>query len=523
MKKIINIVIKYSFLTCYFILALVLILEACMPGSVSAGQSNNITETITNQTGIGSGAEFIVPTSIEINNEKNYIYSVGEKININCTVLPKNASKKTIKYQISSNIATIKSDGTLIFNQQGKITLKAWIDEYEDIYDTIELEATQKIIPIQKLNIYCDNNDLNVGSKYQLHVLTTPSDTTDKNILWEVLNPDIASIDQNGVLTCLKEGEVEVRLSSKDNLDIYVIKTFVITKFIEIPVEQLILKPTANYENGILTICEDETIQLNKYLSIYPQNANNIKLIWKSDNEKTAMVLPNGKLRALEGSNNLVKIKVCSQEDEGIYSDILVKVISREPLLDMDNELTISINANKKIKFKDTSIFPNHYEITYKIEDEQIATVDAAGIVYGNKKGQTNCLITCTSGDGKIKVFNVSIEIVNPPKASFYMLIRKGIGHFGSFLVLALIACGVCCYFFKNKNIFILISLVVGFSLAGTTEIIQLYVEGRTGTFSDVMIDFSGYLIGTIISFGLIYLIILIKTIKKRRRETYGK
>lgn len=506
----------------YIILALVLILEACMPGNVSAGQSNTITETITNQTGIGSGADFIVPEKVKINNE-NIIYSVGENININCTVLPKNASKQTLKYQIDSNIATIKPNGILTFSNPGKITLKVWIDEYEDIYDTIELEAKIKIIPLQKLNIYCDNSILNVGSSYQLHMVTIPSNTTDNNFLWEVLNPDIASIDENGVLTCLKEGEVQVKLSSKDNLDIYVIKTFQVTTFELVSVEKLILKPTSNYENEVLRIYEDEVILLNKYLTVYPSNANNIKLIWKSDNEKIAKVYPNGKLCAISGSKDLVKIKVYSQDDESIYSDILVKVISREVMIDTDNELTISINANEKIKFKDTSVFPNIYEISYQIDDENIATVDDAGIVYGNKKGKTNCLITCASSDGTKKIYNVLINIVNPPKSSFYMLIRKGIGHFGSFLVLSLIACGVCLYFVKNKSIFIIISLLVGFSIAGVTEIIQLYVEGRTGAFSDVMIDFSGYLIGTVISFGIVYLIILIKFLKKRKKENYDK
>lgn len=512
MKKIIKLIFKYGFLSCYFILSLVLILEACMPGEVSSGQSNVITETITSQTGIGSSAEFIEPKSIKIESIKN-IY-VGEKINVKCTILPENASKKTVKYKLSSNIASVSSDGTLVFNEPGKLILKVWIDEYKNIYDEIELEAEIKIVELESIEIHTNSKEFNVGSSYQLYPLFNPVDTTNQSVTWESLNKDIASIDENGKMTCLKDGEVTIKLTCQNK---EVEKKFVVTTYEEIYISKLELSPTSNFENNILTITEGNCLDLMNYVTYEPINANIINLKWSTSNENIVDILPNGNITPIVGSPELIKIKVYLENDESIYDEILVKVISKKVVYNVDSEISTYVNANKKIEFKENSVFPNQYNLKYEIENEKIAKVDESGLVYGIKKGKTTCLITCESSDGTIAEYKIDINITNPPKQSFYLLIRKGIGHFGAFMVLAMIGFGVCLFFFKKKPLFIIISLALGFSIAGVTEIIQLYVPGRSGLFSDVMIDFSGYFVGTAITFTIFYIIILIRFILKRK------
>lgn len=522
MKKIIKLIFKYGFLSCYFILALVLILEACMPGDVSAGQSDIITETITGQTGIGSSAEFIKPTSIKIltNNE---IYGVGSSINIECEILPKNASKKTIKYELDSDIASINSNGSLTFNKEGKVKLKVWIDEYEDIYDVVELEGKIIEIPVQKLSIHTAAPEFNVGNSYQLHAIYTPKNTTSKSVIWESLNEDVALIDQNGKMTCLKEGKVDIKLTSKENDDIYIIKSFEITTFVNIPVEQLILKPNKNFENNVFSVYEDEVVNLNDYLNIIPSNANHIDLKWEAEDNLALDILQNGYLKAFEGSKSLINVRVYLNDNPSIFSEIKVKVISKKVNYDVDNQMNVVVNSNDKIIYNENTIFPNNYEIKYLIDDNTISTVDDAGIIYGIKKGKTTCHIVLTSSDGSSFIYDIIVNVINPPKPAFYLLIRKGIGHFGAFMILSLIAFGVIYFFFNRKIVGMIISLVVGFSLAGVTEIIQLSVKGRTGTFDDVLIDFSGYLVGTVITVVIFYLVIFIKLLVKRKDGNYEK
>ena len=51
-------------------------------------------------------------------------------------------------------------------------------------------------------------------------------------------------------------------------------------------------------------------------------------------------------------------------------------------------------------------------------------------------------------------------------------------------------------------------SLAFGLFMGSLTEIIQLNVPGRSGQFTDVLIDFSGYLLGFLIILLILFLII---------------
>jgi len=56
-----------------------------------------------------------------------------------------------------------------------------------------------------------------VGANYQLKALFTPSYTTEKNVTWSTSDASIATIDENGVLTPVKNGTVTITVTSVDN------------------------------------------------------------------------------------------------------------------------------------------------------------------------------------------------------------------------------------------------------------------------------------------------------------------
>ena len=58
-----------------------------------------------------------------------------------------------------------------------------------------------------------------VGENYQLKALFTPTYTTETGVTWSVDDTNIATIDENGVLTPLKNGAVTITCTSKENSD----------------------------------------------------------------------------------------------------------------------------------------------------------------------------------------------------------------------------------------------------------------------------------------------------------------
>jgi len=96
---------------------------------------------------------------------------------------------------------------------------------------------------------------------------------------------------------------------------------------------------------------------------------------------------------------------------------------------------------------------------------------------------------------------------------AFTTFIRKAFGHFGLFAISGLLT-SLAIYFAFNPMkwsryyLLITMSLVFGLLMGIITELIQLHVPGRSGEVTDVLIDFSGYLLGFLIILLILFLVI---------------
>lgn len=106
---------------------------------------------------------------------------------------------------------------------------------------------------------------------------------------------------------------------------------------------------------------------------------------------------------------------------------------------------------------------------------------------------------------------------------AFHSFVRKFIGHFMMFVIDGFFVSWSIYLFniekMKTKNFYIgiIVSLLIGLLLASSTEFIQLHTPGRSGEIKDVLIDFSGYILGTIIIFIVCFLLYLNR--KKKASE----
>ena len=140
-----------------------------------------------------------------------------------------------------------------------------------------------------------------------------------------------------------------------------------------------------------------------------------------------------------------------------------------------------------------------------------------------------SCLDAAESTKASSQVVEVAEEVVNTVRPdtitaenhdSFATFIRKAFGHFGLFAVSGVLSSlalylSLSPYEWSKHYINVVFSLAFGLMMGIVTETIQLAVPGRSGQVTDVLIDFSGYLLGTLI-LGLIIFLILRKKNKNK-------
>ena len=91
------------------------------------------------------------------------------------------------------------------------ITAKA---EDSDVKGTISIQVTSKVtgIELEESEIY-----LSVGETYSLNAKVQPEDANNPNILYKVENEDVLTINENGIITALIEGDSKIQVISEEN------------------------------------------------------------------------------------------------------------------------------------------------------------------------------------------------------------------------------------------------------------------------------------------------------------------
>lgn len=90
---------------------------------------------------------------------------------------------------------------------------------------------------------------------------------------------------------------------------------------------------------------------------------------------------------------------------------------------------------------------------------------------------------------------DMGINISDPYVDIAITIIRKG-AHFTEYLILSILYLNLLRYYMNIKKALVF-SVILSFLYASTDEFHQLFVEGREGRFTDVLIDTSGAITGS--------------------------
>lgn len=177
------------------------------------------TATISAKTSRGTTTRFtvrvneVVAEKIVIGNKIESIY-VGDSQSLNVSFVPENTTDKTIVWTSDNDdIAKVSADGMITGMSEGITKITA---VHNECFDSFEIEV--KPVLAEKINIKSDMDSesyvLKKGEKIQFKAEVLPENTTDKTIEWSVSDKNIATIDENGLLTCIDSGTVIVTAST---------------------------------------------------------------------------------------------------------------------------------------------------------------------------------------------------------------------------------------------------------------------------------------------------------------------
>ena len=515
MKKALNIAV----ITLAVLLNGLIVFESCLPGGVSVTRSNwlsNIFADIINVF-IPGRVEVVPLESISLVGDQNIIIGTTNRFSVEYA--PSNATSKGITFIAGNERINPVQEGSSCFvegMELGSTSLTAVSSEDSNIFKTVEITVNERPAPTEFELTVTNSQILNGFSE---RVIFSIDDYTDNRavryfdtslVSLESSNPDIATIE-DGVIHAKSVGSVTIFASDYPS-------RLVDIEVIENP-NPLVYPDESSWEitgNNVVHIYDMDHAETNfNQLSIDWGDAipSDQSVTWKVEDELLAKIGVDGKLRGYKktGSTNVIAISNMDTEQQKIFP------ISIEEVLPTAMDVNIRLDGSpldEEVSVGDTiyisAIFsPDNTTNLYIDVISSDAAVLAAqiegrtGKITAKKEGTATITVSSTANP---ELSETLVFEVMPKKAidgenyvDFASFIRKSIGHFLLFGVSAIFTTWAF-YFILNKVIkkkwfIVLVSGLFGIAVASVTEMIQLFIPLRSGTWIDVGINILGYTI----------------------------
>ena len=240
--------------------------------------------------------------------------------------------------------------------------------------------------------------DLNGGTaEAKIKAKVYPINLPDKKITWKSSDDNIANIDSGGNITAQNPGKATLTAMLYSQK-----KSATATLSVRQPVTGIFM-PTSTIT--LYTGGEGRLLQTE----IFPKNATNQNITWKSKNTKIARVDENGRVKPV--GVGMTEI-TATTEDGGFEAKCFVNVVNSYvdvQTLSVKNTDAMTIKVGDSVNAIVTVSPSNARNKTLKwsSDDTKIATVSQAGRIRGVSVGTAN--ITVETTNGKKQTFTVNV------------------------------------------------------------------------------------------------------------------
>ena len=243
---------------------------------------------------------------------------------------------------------------------------------------------------------------VNKAKPTKLEYTILPENAGTKELEWSSENPEVATVDANGVVTGKKLGKTIITAKTKDGTDITVSTTLTVLPLVE----------TMAFAESSVSIVktEDKTIKL----TLEPVEADK-HMVWTSSDESVATVVQNMNavypLEAIVVAHKVGKatIKAEAQDGSGMSATCEVEVT---PLMASDLSLqtasvvrTIPTQLEAKVSPADA----DNKKLKWTSLTPDVATITEDGMMTGLKMGTAKVKAETTDGSNLSCVFEVQV------------------------------------------------------------------------------------------------------------------
>ncbi|MEE0931354.1 MAG: Ig-like domain-containing protein, partial [Acutalibacteraceae bacterium] len=317
------------------------------------------------------------PTSVSLTKSELDLV-VGSYEQLTPQLQPENAYA-TYKWTSSNtNIALVDSNGKVTARGVGTATITAVTDNGKTTTCKVNVTAVPTSI---KFNEISSNEALPMrkDETFQLTTTVKPTNAT-TSYKWESNNPDVVSVDENGLLTAKELGSATITVTTDNNLqascEVVVYKT---PTSISLNASEITLNSTETFQIIPNVQPSDSYCELTSIIS-----------------DKSIFTIDT---KGLITARNPGSATLTVTTDTGLSAECIINVTSIPTDLEITNKQPIKLKVGGTVRLN-KKVTPSNAITTYEwtSSDEDIATVDANGLVTAKAIGTTTITVKTENG-----------------------------------------------------------------------------------------------------------------------------
>lgn len=322
---------------------------------------------------------------------------------LEASVTPSDADNKKLKWtSVTPDIATVTEDGMVIGLKMGTAQIKAEALDGSNFSKTFNVEVTG--LPVSSISLPTTPVSVVKTKTGKIKVVVEPLESDNQKLTWTSSRPDIATVDNEGVVTGKKVGTTRITASTTDGTNL--------KASVDVNIEPLKVETMAFAEPSVSIVkTEDKTITL----TLNSEEVDNKSMVWTSSDESVATVVQNMNavypLEAIVVAHKVGKatIKAEAQDGSGMSATCEVEVtplmVSDFSLLTASVVRTIPTQLEAKVSPADA----DNKKLKWTNLTPDIATVAEDGMMTGLKIGTAKVKAETTDGSNLSGVFEVQV------------------------------------------------------------------------------------------------------------------
>ena len=390
-------------------------------GKVTAEGVGEATITVTTANG-GKTASYKITVhvpveSITLDKESATLF-IGDTLTLTATVTPDTATDKSITWTSSNGtVATVDQNGKVTAKSVGTATITAKAGE-QSANCTITVKQKVAATGVEILNA---PETLDYGTPLKLEAKVIPDTATNQEVSWSSSKDSIATIDKDGNVKTVGEGDVTFTVKTEDggheaSCTIKIVKTGEEVAVTGVSLDKSTLKLNKG-ARGKLTATVEPT---------NATNATNPAVSWSSSKPEVATVDGEGNVSAVGGGTATITVTTV----EGGFTatcEVTVNVPVNGVSLDKEKaEMPVSgtLQLTATVLPEDAS----NKNVKWISTNTSVATVDPTGLVTAIAKGNATIIVETEDGKRTDKcevTVSVPVESVSVNPATAELIVGR--------------------------------------------------------------------------------------------------